>query len=182
MLNHLIPQPVHPRYSARPWPAYRFVIGEAPHPTADPEGHSFGKQEPAQILTMENWKENEDYLYGVDLYNYAYWWEAHEAFEGLWAEFPRGSPESDLLQGIIKISAGFYKWNLRNAVGVAHHYAGGTQLLKKAMAYSPVYMGIDLKEYLERLAKHFEVVLSQPGTWPDPLVNYPFIILNKNSQ
>ena len=25
-----------------------------------------------------------DYLYAIDLYNYAYWWECHEVLEGLW--------------------------------------------------------------------------------------------------
>ena len=177
---HPIPRPPHPRYSSRPWPAYRFVLGEAPHPTVDPQGHSFGKEESPQVLTTENWATNEDYLYAVDLYNYAYWWEAHEAFEGLWAEFARGTPESDLLQGIIKISAAFYKWHLHTAKGVSLHYAGGTALLKEAMAYSPVYMGIDLPEYLQRLANHFKTVVTAPDTWPDPLINYPFINLNKN--
>ena len=155
------------------------MVGESPHPTADREGHSFGKEESPQVLTLDNWDKNEDYLYAVDLYNYAYWWEAHEVFEGLWGNFPTGSPESKLLQGIIKISAGFYKWHLNNARGVSYHYAGGTKHLKQVMDYSATYMGIDLKEYLQRLAKHFEVVLTAPETWPDPLINYPFINLTK---
>ena len=181
MVDHPIPQPPQRRYSFRPFPSYRFVVGEGhPHPTADPQGHSFGKEDNAEILTRDNWDKNEDYLYGVDLYNYAYWWEAHEAFEELWAHFSRGSAESDLLQGIIKISAAFYKWHLHNAGGVKNHYAGGTRLLEQAMEYAPVYMGIDLQEYLDRLARHFALVLSAPDTGPDPLINYPFIILNKN--
>lgn len=179
IFNHPIPQPPQPRYSSRPWPTYRFIIGENPHPTADRDGHSFEHEGTVQELNPEHWEKCDDYLYAVDLYNYAYWWEAHEVLEGLWGNFPGGSPESDLLQGIIKISAGFYKWHLQNARGVDYHYAGGTLLLKQALAHSPVYMGIDLEEYLERLAKHFAPVLTAPDPWPDPLDNYPFIVLKK---
>ena len=114
--THTLPDPDFPRYSIRPFPAYRFLLGENPHPTVDPEGHSFGKpHEEAPLLTEAHRRENETYLYGVDLYNYAYWWEAHEAFEGLWADFHRNTPESDYLQGLIKIAASFYKWQLGDA-------------------------------------------------------------------
>ena len=129
-------------------------------------------------MTTDNWPANEDYLYAIDLYNYAYWWEAHEALEGLWGHFARGTPESDLLQGIIKIAAAFYKWHLHNRGGVKIHYAGGTGLLKEACGFAPVYMGIDLNEYLQRLAHHFELVIASPDAWPDPLIGYPFIVLD----
>ena len=33
-----------PRYTNLPLPAYRFVPGKAPHPTRDPDGHSYNKQ------------------------------------------------------------------------------------------------------------------------------------------
>jgi len=175
--QHAIPQPPHIRYSSRPFPPYRFIIGEHPHPVADKEGHSFGQEHESQILTTENWRTNEDYLYAIDLYNYAYWWEAHEALEGLWGHFARGTPESDLLQGVIKIAAAFYKWHLHSRGGVMIHYAGGTGLLKEACLYAPEYMGIDLKGYLERLEKHFEIVIASEDAWPDALVGYPFIDL-----
>ncbi len=186
MPTHAIPQPLHPRYSTRPFPPYRFVLGENPHPTVDPDGHSYGKEENPEVLTLQNWSTHETYLYGIDLYNYAYWWETHEVLEALWGQFPRGSRESDFLQGLIKIAAGFYKWHLRDIKGVQLHYAGGTELLNKAKGSSPMYMGIDLPEYLRRLAAHFESVgaqravpqqEAQPAVWPDPLAKYPFIIL-----
>ena len=37
-----------PRYTRRPFPAYRFVPGKAPHPTCDPDGHSYNKT-PVQL-------------------------------------------------------------------------------------------------------------------------------------
>ena len=56
-----------------------------PHPTNSPEGHSYGKEdEEHEKWDSDLWKDNEDYLFGIDLYNYHYYWEAHEAWEGLW--------------------------------------------------------------------------------------------------
>ena len=57
-----------------------------PHPTQDERGHSYsrGEEAPALYFPPESWRENADYLYGVDLYNHGYLWEAHEAWEGLW--------------------------------------------------------------------------------------------------
>lgn len=176
-MTHPIPQPPHERYSSKAFPPYRFVIGENPHPVSDPKGHSYGHEPDPQPLLAAKWMHNQDYLYAIDLYNYGYWWEAHETLEGLWGQFGKGSPESNLLQGLIKISAGFYKWHLQNRGGIMHHYAGGTALLREAMDHSAVYMGIDLPDYLARLEKHFKIVVTSHDLWPDLLAGYPFIDL-----
>ncbi len=174
---HPIPQPAPQRYSNLPFPPYRFILGENPHPTADPEGHSYGKEFEPPLLTVQNWSTHATYLYGVDLFNYAYWWETHEAFEGLWALYGRGSRESDYLQGLIKIAAALYKWHLRDARGVRSHYLGGTALLKKAQGVEPVYLGLNIAEFLSSVDRHFAKVFDGPGEWPDELVDYPFITL-----
>ena len=74
-----------PRYSARPFPPYRFIPGNNPHPRRHPQGHSFGCPEPSpEPYRPEDWCQSEDYRFGIDLYNFAYWWECHEVFEGFW--------------------------------------------------------------------------------------------------
>ncbi len=45
-----------PRYSREPFPAYRFVPGEHPHPTRDPAGHSFGRPEAVVPPSPETWR------------------------------------------------------------------------------------------------------------------------------
>jgi hypothetical protein len=45
------------------------------------------------------------FRYGVDLFNAACWWEAHEVWEGLWARTVRGTPLFHLLQGLIMLAA-----------------------------------------------------------------------------
>ena len=71
------------RYSKNKFPVYRFVPGLHPHPVNSPEGHSYGlEDEDVEKWNSDDWKYNDDYLYGIDLYNYHFYWEAHEAWEG----------------------------------------------------------------------------------------------------
>src|SRR5262245_4231065 len=79
------PDPAWPRYSATPFPRYRFVPGRSPHPRRDPKGHAYGTAEPKPPPPdPAKWRDNDLYLHGIDLYNFAYWWECHEALEALW--------------------------------------------------------------------------------------------------
>ena len=73
------------RYTNHRFPSYRHVPGETPHPERDPAGHSFGRTESSpKHLTLEDWSLNETYLYGIDLFNYGFYWEAHAEWERLW--------------------------------------------------------------------------------------------------
>ena len=62
------PDEHYQRYSQRPLPPYRFVLGENPHPTEESQGHSYrhGAEDPG-IIKPDKWYENETYQYGVDL-------------------------------------------------------------------------------------------------------------------
>lgn len=98
------------RYSSIPFPAYRYIPGQSPHPTRDPEGHSHGKgHEAPPQFDAHNWRDCEIYLYGIDLYNHGYWWEAHEALEACWVAAGRTTTEGLFLQGLIQISVACLK-------------------------------------------------------------------------
>lgn len=98
------------RYTQRPFPAYRFVPGRSPHPTRDPEGHSYGHRDSRpQRFDAGQWQACGDYLYGVDLFNHDYWWEAHEAWEGCWIAAGRESGTGQFLQGLIQIAVACLK-------------------------------------------------------------------------
>lgn len=169
------------RYSQRPFPPYRFFSGENPHPTESPLGHSFGKKddEHAKILVPGEWQDREDYLFAVDLYNYVFWWESHEAFEGLWRQSPQNSPARNFFQGLIKISAAFLKWYGHKREPLEYLYAGGIGHLRLVLEKTTHYMGIDLMEHITHLSNHFRTVIADTNAWPDPLVNYPFILLEE---
>lgn len=168
------------RYSQRHFPPYRFVRGENPHPTEDPQGHSYGEPpEDPGILKPDKWYENGSYLFGVDLYNYAFWWESHESFESLWRKESKNNPARHLLQGLIKISAAFLKWHLKQQRGLENHYAGGIGHLQEVLSNFTTYMGLDLMIHIAKVSNHFREVIADPEKWPDPFLNYPFIELGK---
>src|SRR5437762_2797351 len=76
-----------PRYASSPLPAYRYVPGRHPHPLRDPLGHSYAASAQAvpAAWQLQDWPQLDAWLFGVDLFNAFYFWEAHEAWESLWA-------------------------------------------------------------------------------------------------
>ncbi len=149
-----------PRYCPElTFPPYRHIPGVTPHPTKSPNGHSYGLNEVLPSATAEPiaWSVNEAYLYGVDLYNFAYWWEAHEAWEGLWHV-----AEDDyrlFLQGLIQVCASLIKHQMRMIKPLQRlSIAGRTKLrevLRTSVASSGIYRGIKLGEFLDCLDAFF---------------------------
>ncbi len=123
-----------PRYCPdRPLPPYSYVTGLLPHPTSDPRGHSFGHAEPAaQPLDPSSWPTNANYLYAIDLFNHGFYWEAHEAWEGLWHAAGRTGPTADFLKGLIKLAAAGVKAREGRAAGVRTHAQRAVELLQIA--------------------------------------------------
>jgi predicted metal-dependent hydrolase len=118
----------------RPFPAYAYVPGRDPHPVRDPAGHSHGAPEPeVQAPASEAWAGCADYLYGVDLFNHGYYWEAHEAWEGLWRAAD-DARVAGLLHGLIKLSAAGVKARAGNPRGVARHAAAAADLFRPLAA------------------------------------------------
>ncbi len=103
-------KPPTTRYTERPLPAYRHVPGFTPHPTRDPDGHSYDQPEPElPNLNEIAWQQCEHYLYGIDLFNERYWWECHEVLEGLWHAAGIGTPAAHVLQAVIQCAAAHLK-------------------------------------------------------------------------
>lgn len=99
-----------PRYTERPLPVYRHVPGRTPHPTRDPDGHSYGLSAPElPDLNTHDWRRCEHYLFGIDLFNAGYWWECHEVLEGLWHAAGIGTPAAHVLQAVIQCAAAHLK-------------------------------------------------------------------------
>ncbi len=99
----------HRYYPARPLPPYGYLPGRAPHPTRDPGGHLRGAPPlPDDRPDPARWHAWPAYLYGVDLFNHGYYWEAHEAWEQAWHACGRRGDVGDLLRGLIHLAgAGF---------------------------------------------------------------------------
>jgi hypothetical protein len=63
----------------------------------------------ARPLSELDWSTNEDYLFAFDLYNAAYFWEAHVYWEKLWAIETVESFARPLLRGLIQLAAAALK-------------------------------------------------------------------------
>jgi hypothetical protein len=167
------------RYSIPALPPYRFIPGINAHPVRDPEGHSYGEEHsPLKFIDPKNWRQNEEYLFGVDLYNNVYWWESHEAWENVWHTTDKQAAYGQFLQGLIQISAAFIKWHLNQYDGMQRLYEIGFGRLQFVAGLHDTFMGVDLVSHLAAVEKHFAPMIAQPpSVWSDPLQNYPFLIL-----
>ncbi len=152
-MSHL-PAPDQPRYCTRPFPAYRFLPGKNPHPRRDPRGHSYGLPEPEpHTISAENWQDSESFLYGVDLFNYGYWWECHEAFEAFWRAVGPQTQQGRLFQGLIQVAAA----NLKRVLG--NHEAAeklAQRALQRLEGVPRLYMGIDVERLMADVRESFE--------------------------
>jgi len=135
------------RYTRRAFPAYRYVPGVHPHPTRHPSGHSY---EPRPTLNrhapwhVEQWRTLDAWLYGVDLFNWFYFWEAHEAWEGLWAAAERESPPGLMLQGLIQIAAALLKTHMGVVLGARALSTEGLDNLRRVAKKHASLLGLNL--------------------------------------
>jgi hypothetical protein len=136
-----------PRYARVPFPPYRFIPGLHPHPRRHPGGYAYGQPDPAPPpLDPLRWGESVSYLQGIDLYNFAFWWECHEQLEALWHRAGREGPEASVLQGVIQAAAAA----LKRHVGEPR---GADRLVRDAVAKlravgKPRHLGIDLVDFV----------------------------------
>ena len=136
---------------ARPFPPYAFLPGRDPHPTRHPEGHSYSTEpeEPAGWFPAEDWRANEDYLFGADLYNEGFLWEAHEAWEGLWHSAKHDALQAEHLQGLIQCTAAALKVRMEQPQGLAALSKLGTERLERvANEAGGRYMGLDVVAFV----------------------------------
>lgn len=156
-----------PRYNpSMPFPAYAFIPGRFPHPTHNPEGHSYGLEpmEPDPPHT-DHWSECPIYLYGIDLFNYGYYWEAHEAWESLWHACGHIGRHATFLKALIKLAAAGVKVRARQIHGVRTHAQGAHEHFEQLsnIVKSDRFMGLSLSE----LAAHAKQVADHPFTDPE---------------
>jgi hypothetical protein len=109
-----------PRYvPARPLPAYAYVPGRSPAPPPVTDPGALPEMPRSADDAPGDWRGHPLFLWGLDLYNHGFPWEAHEAWESLWLAAPRGSVVRDMLQGLIQCAAAVVHARAGRAVGVA---------------------------------------------------------------
>lgn len=140
------------RYSKRAFPSYKYVPGKAPHPTHDPEGHSYNQHpEPLESFDASEWQSCEEYLFGIDLFNYGYWWEAHEALEAAWVAAGRKTVTGLFIQGLIQIAVA----HLKKFQGFDIAKRMSDEGLNKMKNIKGIYLGIDVGKFRNDVGLYF---------------------------
>ncbi len=151
------------RYTKIALPAYRYLPfqPDIPHPRNDPAGHSYGQEEDyLSGFGIDDWRNCESFLYGVDLFNQGYWWEAHEAWETVWLAAGRETEVGNFIQGLIQLAGA----QLKRFTGVPR----GAQMLtatgiEKLSVAQGIYLGIEIAPFIAEVER---CLLADRGEFP----------------
>ena len=100
-------------------PPYAYLPGKNAHPARDPAGHSY-HVEPIPVAAEAS-PSSDAFLWGLDLFNHGYYWEAHEAWEGLWRVADRDGQLRVLVKGLILLAAAGVKIRERKNAAAQRH-------------------------------------------------------------
>ena len=123
-------------------------------------------------LEAPRWRDHEPYLFGCDLYEHDFPWEAHEEWEGAWAATPPGL-EHALLAGLIQTAAASVQAHLGKWRGVQALTARARRNFRAAGG--PRMCGIDVRGLADELATWTtRVVAAEEWMRPPSLGLEPF--------
>ncbi len=162
-----------------PLPPYAYVPGLHPHPVREPAGHSYGQHAPQpEPLIPAQWRKSRLYCEAIDLFNLGYYWESHEAWEGLWHAADRQGATADFLKGLIKLAAAGVKAREGLRTGVVSHSARAVALfdLVAAAVGAHDYAGLEFAE-LRRYAQQAPEALLADADEPCAVkIVFPFVL------
>jgi uncharacterized protein len=171
-----------------PLPPYSYVTGLFPHPIRDPAGHSFGVV-PAQCPPPDpkRWRDCRPYLYGLDLFNHGYYWEAHEVWEGVWHACGRAGLAANFIKGLIKLAAAGVKVREGRPEGVRRHARRAAELFRETAGRLPPgqthYFGLSLIWLIEMATNLASGALTpSPSTGARVEIVFPFVLAPEGLQ
>ncbi len=144
------------RYTQSPFPPYRYLPfqPDTPHPRNDPAGHSYAlEDEYLAHFGPDDWRDCGPYLYGVDLFNHGYWWEAHEAWESVWLAAGRDSLHGSFVQGLIQLAGAQLKRFTGVQRGAQMLTESGIAKLLLADETAGIYLGIAVMPLIAELKR-----------------------------
>ena len=167
------PAAAPPRYSRRPFPPYRYLPfqagAELPHPRTDPAGHSYDVDEDyLPYFIPDDWPNCEPYLFGIDLFNHGYWWEAHDALETVWLAAGQRSTQCGVfVQGLIQLAVAQLKRVIGSTAGAQSLTTAGCEKLAVAQG---IFLGIAVAPLI---AEAQRCLLEDDGEFPKITLHFP---------
>jgi len=122
---------------------------------------------PPSYLAPEDWAGSETYLFGVDLFNEGFFWEAHELWEALWlgAKGRDDDDSAEFLQGLIQCAAARLKVAQERPRGLQRLTASGCGFLRAvAERRGEHYMGLHIPSFVAAMSRY----ASAPGKEIEP--------------
>lgn len=153
------------------FPSYAYLPGRQPHPVRDRAGHSYNSE--AMPLAAKASLESGIFLWGLDLFNHGYYWEAHEAWEGLWQVADRGAPLRTLFKGLILLSAAGVKIREGKQAAAIRHAGRAAALLRRLMNPQDHTFERGLGMSPAVLAEQAEAAARFPATLPATALGQP---------
>ena len=100
-------------------------------------------------LRDHHWADDAEYLWGVDLYNCGFFWEAHEVWEALWRDPDRDLRQRRFLQALIQCAAACLKHASGDAGACRRLSARALARLEGVGAdRAGLYMGLDIARFI----------------------------------
>ena len=140
--------PDFPRYSpGEPLPEYRHVPGV----NREVQGRFGHSEDPIiDLLPPHAWRDSADYLFGVDLFNQAYWYEAHAIWNPIW-HTATGNYRL-FIKGLALVADALLLHHQRDLRGLHDQMSAGTGKLTAVLnAEGDVYMGLNIHLLLRSL-------------------------------
>ncbi len=101
------------------------------------------------------------YLQGIEYFNACDFFESHEVWEELWANYQGSSRK--FYQGLIQVAVALHHFGNGNIRGAKKLYHSSRAYLEP---YRPLHMGLDLERFLAQFADCFAVVLANTEEFP----------------
>lgn len=108
-----------------------------------------------------------DISVGIDLFNDAEFFEAHDFFENLWNESSPG--DKFFYQGLVHVSVASFHLISGNLIGALSQYSKGKMKVEK---YVPMFLNVDVKSLIFSVEKTISELQNQEGVFnPEFLVS-----------
>ena len=101
------------------------------------------------------------YLKGIEYFNECEFFEAHEVWEELWADYQ--GPSRKFYQGLIQAAVCLHHFGNGNIRGAIKLYHSSRDYLQ---AFAPHHGGLNLDEFLARMTVCCQEILDSPEEYP----------------
>ena len=162
-------------------PRYTHIPGtKTPHPFRDQRGHSYGRKPgPCYPLEEARWADNRGYLWGLDLFNLGFYWEANEEWEAVARVTPADSLPNLFLRGMAKLAASGVKVREMSIHGVRRHAASAGEMFADVAAEidKDGYCGLTFTELQFASDRAAQLLYKEELEAGRPLRVFPFLLI-----